>query len=154
MVYAVFLGLSSLWMSFLLFMAAVKNVAAQNMWYKLAYFLIGQTCHQDPSKSFYFMGGQIPVCARCFGIYAGLIAGLLIFPLFGSFKRTKLPDVRLSALFILPVLIDGFFNFFTTNEMRMTTGVIFGIGVIFYLLPVLNDICYRARVQSSAKVQE
>lgn len=154
MVYEVFLGLSGLWMFFLLFMAAVKNIAAHNVWYKLAYFLIGQTCHQDPSKSFYFMGGQIPVCARCFGIYVGLIAGLLIFPLFGNFKRTKLPDSRLSVLFILPVVLDGFFNFFTTNEMRMVTGAIFGVGVVFYLLPVLNDIYYRPREQSSQKVQE
>jgi len=28
-------------------------------------------CHQFPERSFYFRGAQLPVCARCTGLYAG-----------------------------------------------------------------------------------
>src|SRR5580658_9209119 len=28
-------------------------------------------CHQRPERSFHLLGAQMPVCARCAGIYAG-----------------------------------------------------------------------------------
>ena len=32
-------------------------------------------CHQIPERSFYLSGFQLPVCARCLGIYTGAAAG-------------------------------------------------------------------------------
>jgi uncharacterized membrane protein len=32
-------------------------------------------CHQIPERSFYLAGFQLPVCARCLGIYAGAAGG-------------------------------------------------------------------------------
>src|SRR5688572_32097618 len=32
-------------------------------------------CHQIPERSFHLSGVQLPVCARCLGIYAGAAAG-------------------------------------------------------------------------------
>jgi len=32
-------------------------------------------CHQIPERSFHFAGFQLPVCARCLGIYLGAFAG-------------------------------------------------------------------------------
>jgi len=32
-------------------------------------------CHQIPERSFHFAGFQLPVCARCLGIYLGASAG-------------------------------------------------------------------------------
>lgn len=34
-------------------------------------------CHQRPERSFHPWGTQLPVCARCAGLYAGALAGLL-----------------------------------------------------------------------------
>jgi hypothetical protein len=36
-------------------------------------------CHQRPERSFHLLGAQMPVCARCAGIYAGaaVAAGVL-----------------------------------------------------------------------------
>jgi uncharacterized membrane protein len=34
-------------------------------------------CHQLPERSFHLAGTTLPVCARCFGIYAGAALGAL-----------------------------------------------------------------------------
>ena len=38
----------------------------------------GFQCHRDPSRALTLSGVELPVCARCFGIYAGLGAGALV----------------------------------------------------------------------------
>ena len=38
----------------------------------------GLQCHRDPSRALTFGSVQLPVCARCFGIYAGLGWGALV----------------------------------------------------------------------------
>lgn len=35
-------------------------------------------CHQQADRSFHIGGHQLPVCARCFGLYAGSVAGVLL----------------------------------------------------------------------------
>ena len=34
-------------------------------------------CHQRPERSFHLLGVQLPVCARCFGLYAAGAAGAI-----------------------------------------------------------------------------
>jgi uncharacterized membrane protein len=34
-------------------------------------------CHQRSERSFHYDGAQYPVCARCFGLYAGAVVGVL-----------------------------------------------------------------------------
>jgi uncharacterized membrane protein len=51
-------------------------------------------CHQRPERSFYAGLAQVPVCARCSGIYLGAVAGALVAmvasaPLNGSRLRTR-----------------------------------------------------------------
>jgi uncharacterized membrane protein len=42
-----------------------------------AYLLGSVICHQRPERSFHTGGSQLPVCARCLGLYAGAAAGAL-----------------------------------------------------------------------------
>jgi uncharacterized membrane protein len=42
------------------------------------YFMGGVLCHQLPARSFFLWGSQMPVCARCTGIYAGAAAAALV----------------------------------------------------------------------------
>ena len=38
---------------------------------RLVFPLGAYICHQRPERSFFFHGEQLPVCARCTGLYAG-----------------------------------------------------------------------------------
>ena len=35
-------------------------------------------CHQQPERSFHLLGAQLPVCARCLGLYAGAALGATV----------------------------------------------------------------------------
>ena len=41
----------------------------------LTYALGSLICHQQAERSFALAASQLPVCARCFGLYAGFAAG-------------------------------------------------------------------------------
>jgi uncharacterized membrane protein len=59
-------------------------------------------CHQQPERSFHAWGAQLPVCARCAGIYAGAAVVALAF-LTGVWT----PGVRGSRASTRGVLIAG-----------------------------------------------
>lgn len=42
-----------------------------------AYAVGGVVCHQLPERSFFVEGHQLPVCARCTGLYLGGVVGLV-----------------------------------------------------------------------------
>jgi uncharacterized membrane protein len=76
-------------------------------------FAIGSVvCHQRPDRSFFWEGHQLPVCARCTGLYAGAVVGLLVW--FGvklARRRRPIairPDValRVLALAALPTALS------------------------------------------------
>jgi uncharacterized membrane protein len=46
----------------------------------VVYLFGSRICHQIAERSFHLDGAQLPVCARCFGIYAGFAAGVLVAP--------------------------------------------------------------------------
>ena len=43
----------------------------------LAFLLGSVVCHQIPERSFYWAGHQLPVCARCTGLYVSGSLGLM-----------------------------------------------------------------------------
>src|SRR5262245_11882327 len=44
----------------------------------LVYGIGSGICHQLPERSFYLWGRQLPVCARCAGIYAGAALTVIV----------------------------------------------------------------------------
>ena len=83
-------------------------------------------CHRKPERSFFWKGKQFPVCARCTGIHIGYIA----FPLF-MFNVFTL-NIWWTIALMLPTYIDGltqaFFKRESNNILRVTTGLMAGIG--------------------------
>lgn len=42
-----------------------------------------RVCHRQPERSFTLLGSPLAVCARCTGVYAGLLIGALLVPWLG-----------------------------------------------------------------------
>lgn len=83
----------------------------------------------------------MPLCARCTGILVGYLAGIIL----GIFNyRTNIIG---AILLIVPTGIDGFGQYMgkwkSTNTRRFITGVLAGIGVIFFFL-LSKDSAYNA----------
>ena len=54
-------------------------------------YLVGSLlCHQRPERSFFLWGSQMPVCARCMGIYAGAALAALALPFVARLKPSRL----------------------------------------------------------------
>lgn len=89
------------------------------------------TCHQRADRSYFIGNYQLPVCARCQGVYLGYLLGLFIYiPL---------------LLVLLPLTyIDGFIQLKTeynsTNSRRLITGVISGIATIQLIKALIHYI--------------
>jgi uncharacterized membrane protein len=61
--------------------------------FSAAVYEIGSlVCHQLPNRSFYFWGSQLPVCARCTGLYVGAAAAPLAAALIGPAVLRRLWD--------------------------------------------------------------
>ena len=85
-------------------------------------------CHRKPERSFFWKGRQFPICARCTGIHIGY----LTFPLF--LLQIFTLHIGWTLLLILPTCIDGwtqaFFNRDSNNLLRVTTGLMAGVGLM------------------------
>jgi uncharacterized membrane protein len=57
----------------------------------LVYTVGAVVCHQIPERSFHLGGHQLPVCARCLGVYAGAAVGLLAWGLSRPSRRGRWP---------------------------------------------------------------
>lgn len=105
---------------------------------------LGYICHQIPERSLHIMGHQLGVCSRCFGVYAGLLVGTLIYPLWRKIESIEpLPRIWLFAS-IVPLAIDWSLTMFglweNTHLSRFLTGVILGAGCVTYIIPALVEI--------------
>lgn len=84
-------------------------------------------CHRRKDRSLKMLGYTFPLCARCTGLWLGFGMGL-VFRILGL----HMPLVFAIA-FMLPLIIDGFTQFFRFGEsnspLRLLTGILFGIAV-------------------------
>jgi uncharacterized membrane protein len=69
-------------------------------WLRLAF---APTCHQQPDRCLDLGAGPLAVCARCSGLYAGGLLGLLAIALSGVRRRPTLPTL-VAAL--VPTVLD------------------------------------------------
>ena len=144
-IYLFLLTISLLW--FLIILScplAIHFGFAGDTTFKLIYFVFKFICHQLPERSYFIWGIQMPVCARCFGIYLGMILGLLVYPFLKELNNSKIPQLKTITIFVAPMLIDAIAQslrlYTTSNLIRSITGIWFSIGIIFCLMPLLNNI--------------
>jgi len=104
-------------------------------------------CAQIASHSFYLAGHQLGLDVHCLAIYGSLCAGSLVFAL----SKKRLPGLPwwVFALMILPLAFDGFSQLFglrqSTWEIRLITGVLFGLGAAWFTLPLIQKTLNETR---------
>ena len=57
----------------------------------LIYQAFSPLCHQVVERSFRFGDAPLAVCARCTGVYAGLLLGLVVYPLWRRLDDERMP---------------------------------------------------------------
>jgi uncharacterized membrane protein len=118
------------------------------------YEMFGRVCHQIPGRAFYLEGHPLAVCARCTGIYFGFAAGVLLYPLARSLRRSDPPARKWLLISLVPALIDfalGLFHVWeNTHLSRSLTGALVGTVVAFYVMPGLMDLSRMSFKRSSA----
>jgi uncharacterized membrane protein len=101
----------------------------------------GLMCHQMPERSFTLFGEQMALCHRMTSIYVASFIGGVTY----AAVRDRLPPLsfKMLLLFSVPMAIDGFTQLFGLREsvweLRMATGSLFAIGVMWFALPRLEE---------------
>src|SRR5262250_382876 len=101
LVYVALLALSILWIALILaapwLMAERRPVASLAIYQGLS-----AVCHQIPERSFFLRGYPLGVCSRCVSIYAGFLAGLLIYPFARALQEDRFPPRRILIVAAIP----------------------------------------------------
>jgi uncharacterized membrane protein len=97
-------------------------------------------CHGMPERSLELFGTTMPVCARCVGIYAGVLGGLGLFRLIPWLRERVMRVVAFAAL--TPLALDGLTQLSglreSTNPIRIATGVIAGFAFGLWILSAVE----------------
>ena len=97
-------GAALMWLTLIL-MSPVALASGRLPGLTLAVYHAGSlVCHQRPERSFHLAGVQLPVCARCFGLYLSGAVGLAI----ASRRRGSISAATsrlLLALAALPIAV-------------------------------------------------
>ena len=114
-------------------------------------------CHQIAERSFHLHGWPFAVCARCTGLYWGLAAGFLAYPLLRPLSRLDTPARGWLLIGLLPVTIDfllGYMNIWAnTHASRFITGGWLGVIIALYLVPGVLDLRLNWRNLRGSPVQ-
>jgi uncharacterized membrane protein len=100
-------------------------------------------CHRIDLRSFHLGARELPLCARCTGIYLGAVLALLSFQLAGRGRFGGFPHASVLAAFVVfgaAFAFDGANSYLTllpglphlyepTNPLRLATGLLAGVSV-------------------------
>lgn len=119
--------------------------------------LDGGVCAQLPTHSFFFGGQQLPLCARCTGIYTGFACTTVVLWATGRLRSAQLPGKWAALVLGLCVLVlaeDGFNSLFLDlglphlyqphNLLRLATGLGTGTAMAAFLIPVANTLVWKS----------
>lgn len=122
----------------------IKDYRGNKFWVHNNSTFFGKICHQIPERCFSFRGKKLPICARCSGLYLGIVLGFLLTFLIKDYLSFNISfllsiDILLIFIEILDVAIkkDKLIN--DTNIKRFIIGILGGlaIGNIFCLLGLI-----------------
>lgn len=108
-------------------------------------------CHRIDLRSFHLGDRQVPLCARCSGMYLGAMLGLIYQGFIGR-RRIGIPSWKIiipTSIFALAFIFDGFNSFLSlfpgapglyepNNTFRLLTGTGMGLAIAIVLYPAFN----------------
>lgn len=111
------------------------------------YALGSHICHQRPERSFHLFSSQLPVCARCLGIYAGAAAGLLltVHPWLRQRLSRMSPRTMVCAgatPTLMTVVMEWGGVWSTGNNVRAAAGATLGLAVAFVVAQAAATLHY------------
>jgi len=102
--------------------------------------LFRMMCHGRIERSLLLFGVPMPICARCTGIYLGLLAGIALFKLIPILRERVMR--RVAVLALIPLGIDGVTQLLglreSVNPLRIATGVIAGLAFGLWILSAVE----------------
>ena len=122
-------------------------------------------CHRLDERSFHLADGtELPLCARCSGMYLGAVVGLVFQAVF-SRRKAGMPSKKVIALlallglafafdgvnsyiYLMKTISPGRLDFLPTvyipnNTLRLLTGSGAGLGIAVALFPAFNQTLWR-----------
>lgn len=113
-------------------------------------------CHRIDLRSFHLGDRQLPLCARCSGMYLGAMLGLAFQIQKGRFGG--MPPKRILivlGLMVMIFIVDGLNSFLSlfpgfpalyvpSNTLRLITGTGMGLVIAALLMPAFNETFWRA----------
>lgn len=112
---------------------------------ELIFFMGRSVCHQLPERSFFIQNNQMPLCARCTGIYIGIFLGFFYLLLRKRWKGNKPPSLKMLLsiiVFWIPMMVDGITSYIglreSNNTIRLLTGLLFGIFLPVFIILLKN----------------
>ena len=132
-------------------------VAAPMLWTPVAgvmYALGSFICHQLPERSFHLQGVQLPVCARCLGLYCGGAFGSVIgaSAIVGKVSRRGRPlgralrwrwTVAAAIPTLATIVLEWGFGWPISNTVRAVAALPFGVAVAFVVVRALATVHYE-----------
>jgi uncharacterized membrane protein len=114
-------------------------------------------CHRIPERSFLINGAPMPLCARCTGIYLGVMISCLIAIASGRTRVSRLPPPSVAivlGLFVVIMGIDGVNSYIHLfpggtgvyephNWLRLVTGMYCGVTIFNIIFPVFNGVVWQ-----------
>lgn len=97
-------------------------------------------CHGIENRCLDLFGVPMPICARCVGIYIGLLGGLAAFQLLPLLRERVMRPIAFAA--VTPLAIDGLTQLArfreSTNSLRMATGLLAGFSFGLWILSAVE----------------
>jgi len=110
-------------------------------------------CHRIDSRSFHIGNLQLPLCARCTGIYLGVVLGAAALLIMRRGRAGNIPPLKIVIVLILFIVImgvDGVNSYMTLiprlpylyqpqNWLRLVTGTLNGVAIANLFFPMFTQ---------------
>jgi uncharacterized membrane protein len=108
-----------------------------SMKWRLAFRMM---CHGIERRCFTLFDVPMPICARCVGVYAGLLFGVALFWIVPFLRERVMRSVAIAA--VIPLAVDGLTQLArlreSNNSLRLATGLIAGLAFGLWALSAIE----------------